>query len=243
MAFLIGGIVILLGIMLVGRSAIRLDRRSLKRVLKWVAIAGLVLVLLWLVSTGRLASALAAGGAALTMLVRWGPLLARIAMALRAHTRASAAGWQKAEGPGASAGLSTVESAFFSMTLDHDSARMDGRVLQGRFSGRMLGSLGLDDLLALLRDCATDAESARLLEAYLDRRFGADWRTGQTQPRADAPMTRADALAELGLVEGASEAQIRDAYRQRMRKVHPDHGGTDAQAARVNRARDILLGV
>jgi curved DNA-binding protein CbpA len=46
----------------------------------------------------------------------------------------------------------------------------------------------------------------------------------------------------LGLVEGASAVDIRAAHRRAMRQAHPDAGGDGAQAARLNAARDFLLG-
>ncbi len=55
-------------------------------------------------------------------------------------------------------------------------------------------------------------------------------------------MTRADAQAILGVGEGAGAEEINSAWKKLMMKVHPDHGGTDALAARVNEARRTLLG-
>lgn len=55
-------------------------------------------------------------------------------------------------------------------------------------------------------------------------------------------MDRKEAFAVLGLAEGASEAEIHDAYRRLIVKVHPDRGGSADLAARLNRARDVLLG-
>jgi hypothetical protein len=55
-------------------------------------------------------------------------------------------------------------------------------------------------------------------------------------------MTRDEALAVLGLRPGADEAAIRDAHRRLMRVAHPDNGGSDWLASRLNQARDTLLG-
>jgi hypothetical protein len=61
-------------------------------------------------------------------------------------------------------------------------------------------------------------------------------------PRGGGPMTRAEAYAVLGLPAGAAEAEIRAAHHRLMRAAHPDLGGSDWIAARINQARDILLG-
>ena len=136
----------------------------------------------------------------------------------------------------------SVETAFLSMTLHHDSGRMTGSVKAGQFAGRDLATLTLAELLALLQECqAADADSVALLEAWLDRAHP-DWRAEPAaEPRSGA-MTRAEALEILGLAEGADEDAIRAAHRRLMRSAHPDQGGSAWLAARINAARDFLLG-
>jgi curved DNA-binding protein CbpA len=55
-------------------------------------------------------------------------------------------------------------------------------------------------------------------------------------------MTRDESYAVLGLKSGASPAEIKEAHRNLMMKIHPDHGGSGVLAAQVNRAKDVLLG-
>lgn len=152
-------------------------------------------------------------------------------------------------GSGAASGsqTSTVATAFLRMTLDHDSGAMSGTVLAGRFAGMRLDELGLAELLALLRECrAGDEEGARLVEAYLDRTHP-EWREemqgerpGAAGPRSGT-MTVEEAHAVLGLSPGAGPAEIKEAHRRLMMKLHPDHGGSDYLATQINRARDVLL--
>ena len=58
---------------------------------------------------------------------------------------------------------------------------------------------------------------------------------------AKPPMTRDEAYQVLGLEPGAPPETIRDAYRRLMKKMHPDQGGTNYLAARINEARKVLL--
>jgi len=66
----------------------------------------------------------------------------------------------------------------------------------------------------------------------------------QPPPRRPWPgrMSMAEARAVLGVDEGATVEEIRTAYARKMRRAHPDHGGSDGQAALLNLARDRLLG-
>ena len=53
----------------------------------------------------------------------------------------------------------------------------------------------------------------------------------------------ADEACEILAVEpGATAEDIESAYRRVMKSAHPDHGGSDWMAAKVNQAKDILLG-
>jgi len=66
----------------------------------------------------------------------------------------------------------------------------------------------------------------------------AAWR--RSRPPAK-PMPVADARRLLGVGEGSTLQEIRDAHRRLIAKVHPDSGGSAELAHRVNAARDTLL--
>lgn len=193
------------------------------------------LALLVLLATGR-------GGQALWTLFLFGPMAWRWWQGRRAARRFGRAEGDAAAEPGDS---SAVDTATLAMRLHHGSGRMTGRVRRGAFEGRDLAELGLAEILALLAECrAADPESVPLLEAWLDRVEPA-WREAGAEPPgappASGPMTRQEALAVLGLSDGVAEAEIRAAHRRLMRGAHPDQGGSDWLAARINQARDVLL--
>ena len=97
-----------------------------------------------------------------------------------------------------------------------------------------------------------DPELRPVLEAWLDRAWGADWRlraqefadsgagTAGAPPAPGGAMTREEALSILGLEAGAGPEAVRDAHRRLMARVHPDHGGSTWLAAKLNQARDLL---
>jgi hypothetical protein len=145
---------------------------------------------------------------------------------------------------------SRIVTDHLEMELDHDTGRMRGRVLKGQFKGRPIESLSPSDLAGLWQECRfSDVQSATLIEAYLDN-LHPNWRddvqrdggTGQGHGSGSrAAMSREEALDILGLSPGATEAEIRAAHRELMLKVHPDRGGSDYLAAKINMAKDVLL--
>lgn len=198
---------------------------------------------------------LAAGGVALYFLAMRGIgtllFVAAFLLPMLMRMRAARQFFRNLGGP--SKGKSTdVETAYLRMSLDHDSGILDGTVLKGDFRGRRLGEMAPDDLMALLKECRVgDEESATVLEAYLDRVYGASWRDGEDGDEARSggrsspwgnAMTMAEAREILSVGPDASVDEIREAHRREMMKHHPDHGGSDEQATRINQAKDLLLG-
>ncbi|MGB0921758.1 MAG: J domain-containing protein [Alphaproteobacteria bacterium] len=69
----------------------------------------------------------------------------------------------------------------------------------------------------------------------------ADEGEAQNAPRSKSNMARDEALEVLGLDEGASADEIKAAHRRLISQMHPDKGGSDWLAARLNEAKDRLL--
>ena len=103
------------------------------------------------------------------------------------------------------------------------------------------------EMAQLWQDCRfADPQSAQLIEAYLDRAHPS-WREdmARAQSAEAGPggiMTRDEAYEVLGLRPGSSEDDIRRAHRELMLKLHPDRGGSSYLAAKINQAKDVLLG-
>lgn len=225
---------LVLGVLYVGSGRFaRADPRKLAVMIRkwagWVGAAALVLVAGWLLLRGQ-----------------WGAIfmLAPLAIPKVRHW------WRNwlAQTP-ASDPQSEVQTNWFDMRLNHGSGALEGMVRQGVHQGRSLASLTEAELFALWRIVALDdPPSAQLLEAWLDRALGGDWRErampGDTPPPSSTggALDRAEALRILGLTEPVSEAAIREAHHRLMLANHPDRGGSPYLAAKINQARDILLG-
>lgn len=210
-------------------------------IIKLVLIAGIAMVVV-LALTGRL-------HLLFVLLAFLFPLLRRVLPSLLMGRMAGAG---RGEAKAKAGNQSHVSSDILDMTLDHDSGIMSGKILKGPMAGRVLADLGESEFIELLRYCREqDEDSARLLETYLDRRFGDSWRADDQagddgeEPKgranADGPLTDSEALDILGLEPGASREEIIRAHRRMMQKMHPDRGGSNYLAARVNEAKERLL--
>lgn len=144
---------------------------------------------------------------------------------------------------------SAVKSRFISMTLDHDSGAVTGRVTAGRFKGRDLLDLDETQTRTLLDEIAGDSDSLALLETWLDKNrsgwreyFGSEARTGgASNDNVPAVDLDSEAYEVLGLKPGATEDEVRAAHKKLMMGVHPDQGGSTYLAAKINAAKDRLL--
>lgn len=150
---------------------------------------------------------------------------------------------------------SHIKTDRLEMELDHDSGHMDGKCLAGRFAGRTLSTLSDREAMEFLNELHQDgAPEAAIMEAYLDWRLPG-WRDDGTEAAQQGPghraeemrrtvqsMSREEALAVLGLGPEASSEDIKQAHRRLMMKLHPDQGGSDYLAMKINRAKEVLIG-
>lgn len=239
LTYYILGLSLVIGLLLVARWFVSAEPKEVARAARWVLIVIGTMAAVYLILLRRFGLALWLLVLLLPLVLRWRAVLQRL----------------KAAGGPSPGRSSQIETRFLRMVLDHDSGAMGGEVLEGRFTGRRLEDLAPEQLVELWRDCrAADAQSAAVLEAYLDRTLGQDWRVaagaggggeaggGAGPAAAGGPMTREEAYDILGLEPGADAEQIRQAHRHLMQKVHPDHGGSNYLAAKINQAKDLLLG-
>lgn len=237
MHFFLIGLGVLIALLLAARMFAKADAKTLARTIRKIGGYGLIAIALLFAVTGRFALAIPAAIMGALLLGR----SSRIGMGFPGGL----GGAQKTAGQ-----QSRVRTDYLEMMLDHDTGSMDGVVLKGPYQGKILSEVGLEGLIALWRECSReDPQSAQLLMAYLDRmepdwrdRAGARAETAGDHGAAGGPMTLDEAYDILGLEPGASANDIRKAHRTLMKKLHPDQGGSTYLAAKINEAKDLLLG-
>ena len=207
-----------------------------KQLLTKFLLYGLAGLILLLVVTGRAPWFFAIVGAAI-------PWLQRLLVVKNAWNSFKT----KTESAPSSGKQSTVHSEYLQMSLDHDSGEMNGQILKGSFIGQELKQLELEQLINFLNECSVDQDSHNLLKAYLDFRFGNEWRNqtssqqANQQTQSNKQLSHTEALAILGLLEGASKDDVIQAHKKLIQKLHPDRGGSEYLASKINQAKDLLL--
>ena len=165
---------------------------------------------------------------------------------------------------GVAGGISRFGSRFLILEMDGTTGAVTGVIRDGLYAGKPLESLSEESLQELLRYYAeNDPPSLSLLQAFIarqnqtrngeasSRNYGGQGHNSQSntqgsnrgnKSRSTTQMSHEEALAILGLEEGADKAAITIAYKRLMAKMHPDQGGTTYLAAQINAARETLLG-
>lgn len=151
-----------------------------------------------------------------------------------------------------------LRTRFLQVVPGPDPETPDAEVIRGRFRGRRLSELSPGQLDTLLQEVSSDPDTVSILTGILLRfreaRHGADSRgdsqTGHGRRGSDGArganrrsgaMDVAEAYRVLGVSPGVSKAEILAAHRRLMKRVHPDKGGSDYFASKLNEARDLLL--
>ncbi|MFT7558603.1 MAG: hypothetical protein ACI93R_000498 [Flavobacteriales bacterium] len=130
-------------------------------------------------------------------------------------------------------------------TFNIQSGKLDGEIHSGLYSGKKFGELKaheIEELFDLYKD--DDKRSYYLLLVVRQQNNP----TSKSQNNDETTnydrvegLSTEEARQTLGLDENYTNADINLAYKHLMQKLHPDRGGNDYLASRVNLARDVLL--
>jgi hypothetical protein len=207
-----------------------LDAKYLAAAMRFGGVGALVLLGLLLAAQGLAVLDIPLGAVILILLQGWS--LRGFAGAHRVRD------WALGRGRGAD--IATIETGWVRMRLDRATGGLDGEVLSGQFRGNWLHQLDDQQLRLLLAECRRDRKSVRLVGTYLEQRLASA--TPRAERESDSRMTRGEALQILGLGPDAAEAEIREAHRRLIGQLHPDKGGSNYLASKINSARDLLVG-
>jgi hypothetical protein len=148
--------------------------------------------------------------------------------------------------PQAKGQASTIRTEYLVMELDHDTGDMDGLVLKGSFTEKQLSSLSFEQLMELYEDCQSDSDSEQVLRAYLQRNnpeWEEKYQEGDNRKSLedDTFLDHQLAIEILGLIDPIDKENVIKAHRVLMQKIHPDRGGSDYLAKKINLAKDFLI--
>jgi len=129
------------------------------------------------------------------------------------------------------------------VTINFSSGQMDGEILVGEHAGKQLSQLSNEQLKAFAEELkSNDRESSVLLQAYLLRSGTQGFQGAEDfKPGGFADLSKDEAYSVLGLEPGASQQDIIKAHKRLMQRLHPDRGGSDYLAAKINSAKDKLI--
>ena len=147
-------------------------------------------------------------------------------------------------------GNPVFNTEYLKIQLDVSTGAVSGQVKKGLFEDSELEALSsgqLDELEALY--AKEHKRSFYLLRVYRQKKTGFknqyndqsnNEKTAQSTSMSGT-LSYDEALQILGVENTTKKADIEKAYKRLIQKLHPDRGGNDYLASRINLARDIIL--
>jgi len=136
-------------------------------------------------------------------------------------------------------GQASFKTEYLDVRLRVQTGQLSGTVLKGPHAGKTIEQLNAEELTELEQYYRErDSKSFYLIKFA---RKGGRFEGQQPPPPNFTNPSRDEALQILGLSGNPTREDIVAAHRRLINKLHPDRGGSDFLAARVNQARDILL--
>lgn len=137
---------------------------------------------------------------------------------------------------------SQFRSQFLVVSINFANGSIDGEVISGKHNGKKLTELSPAELNELSQEFKqADKESYILLQAYLIRTGKSNNQSdNQYKPSNFNDLSNNEAYEILGLPTSASKDEIIKAHKRLMQRIHPDRGGSDYLAAKINAAKDQL---
>lgn len=139
-------------------------------------------------------------------------------------------------------GVASFKTEHLDVKVHIQQAHITGHVIKGTFEGRAVEELTDDELKQLEADYKDrDTKSHYIVRMIRKRGQRGNFEQSSASPPPFSQPERDEALQILGLKGQPDRDTIIAAHRRLIQKLHPDRGGSDFLAARVNQAKDILL--
>lgn len=207
------------------------------------ALSVVLFSLVYLTFTGKMHFLVAIGAAVLPFIIRLAPFIKYIPV-LRKYYQQKKSSQKTNDGE-----TSSIETSLLTMIINHDTGQMEGIIRVGRFADKKLTECSEEQLFRLYQQAENNhQDSLSVLNAYLDRVIGGQWRQRFESEKADKvkqtdtnEMSTSEALDILGINSDASREEIIKAHRKLIQKLHPDRGGSHYLAAKLNQAKALLL--
>lgn len=135
------------------------------------------------------------------------------------------------------------KTAFLEVKIDLKSGQVFGNIMSGPQQGRALNDLSPEELSELERYYNEHDKKSYYLLQVIRQRNGHQYQANEQQQsyQSVGDPSVDEALHILGLQPGCDKKTVIKAHRHLMQKLHPDRGGNDYLASRVNTAKDILI--
>lgn len=180
---------------------------------------------------------------------RLNPLVAMVAAAipiLQRLTRAkSILDGLRSSLKGATASGPIISTSRLRVEINDKTGEWTGSIVAGPYKGQALSALSFAQLSDLMTEYERDdAESAALLAGYLERHHHDRGRASgsrSSSQAAAAAMSEREARQVLGLDDTATDDDVVATHRRLMQKMHPDRGGSNYLASKINQAKNRLL--
>lgn len=131
-------------------------------------------------------------------------------------------------------------TAFLKVQLDINSGQLTGEIINGPLCGKQFEQLSDDELVTLEQHYQSRDKRSYYLIRVLRQRRGQHYQRETHYASVEAPSLK-EAEQILGLPQAYSKEDVIRAHKSLMQKLHPDRGGNDYLASRVNTAKDIIL--
>lgn len=141
---------------------------------------------------------------------------------------------------------SNFKTEFLDVQVDLQTGQVFGSIISGPHQGATLDSLSPEDLETLENHYKQHDKTSYYLIRMIRQRGGHQYReqegqSGHNSSVFEASPSTKEALQILGLEPEPNKQQIIKAHRALIQKLHPDRGGNDFLASRVNLAKEALL--